>query len=369
MYNEGKARIKHSDKAFLNPIAKFMRDVSIAFVAGVAGKSTKILDATTATGIRGIRYYLETESKDITLLDINEKAYEQAKKNASFNKVKAKVLNKSIQEFANTTNTGFEMIDLDPFGGISPYVYDLMKLCRDGTYFMLTATDGAVLCGAHTKACLKLYDAQPMHNELCQETGIRIMIGYVARVAAQFDYGIDVIMALSQAHYMRVFLKLKSGADAASDSVSKLGYAYYCGHCGTRYTNTGAIAKPPIACCEKSSSSTLVSGKMWLGRLYDKDTVAKVRSAIEKADADKQGMRLLDTIIGEYDVPLHYSIPKTTKQMGVTAISPIDVMNALKKKGFEATRTQFGDSSLKTNASMEQIRKIISTNQKGKDTK
>ena len=31
-----------------------------------------------------------------------------------------------------------------------------------------------------------------MHNELCHETGMRIMIGYIARTAAQFNLGIDV---------------------------------------------------------------------------------------------------------------------------------------------------------------------------------
>ena len=159
MYVEGKARIKYSDNAFLNPTAKFVRDLCVAFAGSIASKETSILDPTAATGIRGIRYYLETRSKDVTLLDINKKAAAIAKKNLAFNKVKARLLNKSIQEFANTTDERFDIIDLDPFGSIAPNLYDILKISKDGTYLTFSATDAAVLCGAHPKACLKIYAA------------------------------------------------------------------------------------------------------------------------------------------------------------------------------------------------------------------
>ena len=61
-YKEGKAVIA-AGNAFLNPESRFSRDVSIAFASMVSKKGTRILDATTATGLRGIRYYKETKAK------------------------------------------------------------------------------------------------------------------------------------------------------------------------------------------------------------------------------------------------------------------------------------------------------------------
>ncbi len=212
MYREGNAAIKYACRSFLNPDALLSRDISVAFVASVADRHTRILDSTAATGIRGIRYYLETPSKDITLLDMNDGAFADLKKNISFNKVKAKAIGKSIQEFANTSKEKFDIIDLDPFGGATPYIYDLMKISKDGTHLLITVTDTAVLCGADYAACMRLYDARPMHNELCQEVGLRLLIGYVARVAAQFNFGIDVLASFSYLHYMRIFVRLRHGA-------------------------------------------------------------------------------------------------------------------------------------------------------------
>ena len=141
MYKEGDARIKYADGAFLNPKAAISREISIAFVKSLAKKTTCVLDTTAATGIRGIRYCLEDGIRDLTLLEINANAYKAMRRNLKFNGVKATALNTSVQEFANTCNKQFDVIDLDPFGGVAPYIYDLMKISRDGTHLIATATD------------------------------------------------------------------------------------------------------------------------------------------------------------------------------------------------------------------------------------
>jgi tRNA (guanine26-N2/guanine27-N2)-dimethyltransferase len=358
MYEEGKARIKYHDVAFLNPTARFLRDLSVSLVKMEANRNSAVLDATAATGIRGIRYALETKAKDVTMLDINERAYKEAKMNTAFNKVKGRVLHQSIQEFANTTDERFDFIDYDPFGGVSPSIFDLLKIAKSGGWLMFTATDAAVLCGAHQKACLKLYDAVPLHNELCHEVGLRILIGYVARLASQFDYGIEVKLALVYAHYMRVFVKLEHGSDDATRSLSELGYVYYCNSCGSRYWRKGAVPKPDIRCCAKAHSNTLISGKMWLGNLYDKELVSRLITELE-GKTEKAGLKALSLINDEPDIPLYYSIPVTTKKMGVPGVSPLIILDMLKKEGFVASRPHFDMSSIKTDAKIEDITRLV----------
>lgn len=284
MYTEGKARIKYTANAFLNPAAKLSRDYSVAFISSVAGDNMKVLDATAASGIRGIRYALETNAKDVTFLDINRSAFGSLKKNLAYNHVKAKAYNSSIQEFANTTHEKFDVIDLDPFGGVTPYIYDLMKVSKDGTYLLATATDTAVLCGAQHKACVRLYDSVPMHNELCHETGMRILIGYMARTAAQFNFGVEALLSLSYMHYMRVFLRLDSGTKRATESMGNIGYAYQCSKCHDRYCKHGQI---PDAACRTCAGRLSVSGKLWAGNLHSKGVAESIRMQLERNGAGR----------------------------------------------------------------------------------
>ena len=219
LISEGKARLYTGDNVFYNPEMKTLRDVSVLFLKAISTKRKRVLDATAATGVRAIRYALEAGAKDVTLLDINARAARVAKKNVGFNHLKFEVLNLSIQEFANTHRGSFEIIDLDPFGSPSPDVYDIMKLCWDGTILMITATDTAVLCGAHEAACVKIYGSKPLHNEMCKEVGIRILLNYVSKMASQFNFGIAPLVSISDRHYMRIFIRLEYGATKAIGSV------------------------------------------------------------------------------------------------------------------------------------------------------
>lgn len=368
MYKEGKAKIKYLKDSFLNKDGMVSRDISVAFIAGIANKKTKIIDTTSATGLRGIRYYLETSSKDITFLEINKKVFSSLKKNIRFNKIKAKTLNQSIQEFSNNYTDKFDVIDLDPFGGVTPYIYDLMKLAQGDTYLLVTATDAAVLCGADYKACVRLYDARPMHNELCKEVGLRILIGYIARIAAQFNFGMEVTLSFSYLHYMRVFVRLEHGSANALESIKKLGYAYYCSKCGYRSMKSSFF--PAMGNCKNCGKELEIAGKLWAANLYQKNRLYEMldHMTLDYREGNSKehnyspgGIHFLRELTNEIDIPLYYSIPKLTRKLGVGAVSDKKVLEALRKKGFLVSRTHLEKSAIKTNAGIEDILKCIKT--------
>jgi tRNA (guanine26-N2/guanine27-N2)-dimethyltransferase len=352
MYTEGKAKIRDSGKAFLNPKGKASRDLSVAYVSHLAKKGSSLVDATSATGIRGIRYALESGIRNPTLLEINQAAYKAAKANILLNKVKAVALNTSIQEFANTGNGRFDFIDLDPFGGITPYVYDIMKISGDGTRLMVTATDTAVLCGADSKACIKLYDSKPIHNELCHEGGMRVMIGYIARVAAQFDIGINVELSVSYLHYMRSFIRLTAGANAAYASIAKMGYLNYCDKCRNRETERGFISKNSV--CSNCKGKMAAYGKMWMGELKDQKLADALCRSI-KGDDGEEASKLLETIKSELDIPFYYHIPTLTKRYKIGSVSPYAVADKLSEVGYKASLTHMKSSAIKTDASLKEV--------------
>jgi tRNA (guanine26-N2/guanine27-N2)-dimethyltransferase len=365
MYSEGKAKIRESDKAFLNPVGKASRDLSVAYVKLLANKKSTLLDATAATGIRAIRYAKESGIKNPTILEINDIAYKAMKPNLTLNKIKADARNESVQEFANTTNQRFDFMDLDPFGGITPYIFDLMKITNDGARLMVTATDVAVLCGADSKACMRLYDAKPIHNELCHESGMRVMIGYVARVAGQFGFGINVELSISYMHYMRSFIRLTHGAASAYSSLEKMGYLKYCDKCCNREVEMAFL--PKASDCRNCKTKMAAYGRMWMGELKDQKIVDKLDAALKVDDEKKEAAKLVSVIKDELQTPFYYHIPTLTKKMGVGSASHYSVAEALEKKGFKVSQTHMKNSAIKSDAGLIEVMAAITSVRKSKD--
>ncbi len=351
MYREGASTIRYTSGAFLNPEARQSRDASVAYLKAHASRDSLVLDATAATGIRGIRYFLEAGTHKVGFLEINERAASSMRKNIAINKVKPYVIGKSVQEFANTTDDRFDFIDLDPFGGVTPYVYDLMKISGNGTRLMATATDTAVLCGADQPACVRLYDARPMHNELCHEVGLRILAGYIARTAAQFNFGIEVELSFAYMHYMRMFVRLLHGNGAAMRSVRSMGYAHHCPAC--LYTGTERSILSKRTECPECGKGMEVSGRMWLGAINSKEEASMVCDNL--GDSDERSRGLVESIIGEAVAPMYYSIPRVTRKLKIGAVSPMSVVERLRSNGFDASLTHMEKNAVKTDAGINEV--------------
>ncbi|MEM0094806.1 MAG: hypothetical protein QW046_01685 [Candidatus Micrarchaeaceae archaeon] len=347
---EGSARIMLREGVFYNRKATSLRNVSVLFLnavkeLGMLGAEPRLLDCTAATGVRGIRYALECGIKNVDFIDINKSAASLTNANIKLNRIKARVRNIGIQEFANSSGVGaYDIIDLDPFGTVVPYIFDLMKISKDGTILMATATDTAVLCGAHKSACIKLYSSIPLRGELCHEVGTRILIGYIARVAAQFNFGIEVMMSIAEFHYIRVFLRLKRGAIAAKDSVSKNGFCTYCKRCSNFRCSVvpNSLGKK----CGYCGAEMELSGPLWLGNLYSKDVV---RLMLRNASGAER--KVLETIEDEIDTPLFYYMPRIT---GFLSIGSVSLLGVIKRLG-SASRTQFSSDGIKTRKSIGYI--------------
>ncbi|MGC8629300.1 MAG: tRNA (guanine(10)-N(2))-dimethyltransferase [Candidatus Micrarchaeia archaeon] len=352
---EGLAKIKIGEGVFYNPKMKRLRDLSVIFLNVAAKQNARILDATAATGIRGIRYLLETPAGSAVLLDINKKAAEAIEQNIKLNGLagKAQALGLSLQEFANTgKNEAFDVIDLDPFGTPVPYVFDLMKLSKDSTLLMVTATDTATLCGAEGAASIRLYAARALKNELCHESSIRILLGFLARTAAQFDFGIEPLLSIAELHYVRVFVRLKRSAKSAVSCLESIGTASKCNACPSFYYSLGLSPVPQK--CSYCGSPTSVFGPLWLSQLYDKQIVGKMLAyAIE--EKQESIAETLQKIYYEYDTPFFYSLDKTTEYLRVGSV-PIDKTIEMLQSGAKiASRTLFSKNGIKTNAKFEEV--------------
>lgn len=352
---EGAATIKIGRGVFYNPKMGKLRDISVLLLRALALKKAGLLDATAATGIRGIRYALEAGVKDVTMLDMNKDAYRNAKANVKLNKLRVRTIGKSVQEFSGAYRGAFDIIDVDPFGSPTPMIHDVLKISRGGTVLMVTATDTATLCGAEGGACLRIYGSSPIHNELCHEAGVRILLNFIAREAAQFNFGIEPLLSIADMHYMRVFIRLHRGAGEAVKSMGNSGFGAYCNNCHNFSFQKG-VAVSAKGICDNCGKKMQVFGPLWLGNLFEKQLLGRMLEL--GRGYSSESLKLIEKISEELDTPFFYSIPKMTSYLKISSVSLDSVLAILRKK-HPASRTHFDKDAIKTTAGIGDVIKSV----------
>ncbi|MEM3791259.1 MAG: methyltransferase [Candidatus Micrarchaeaceae archaeon] len=342
---EGLATIKIKEGVFFNKEMKNNRDISVLFVKSMEKEDKSALDATTATGIRGIRYILEAGAKDVVFLDKNEKAIENCKENLALNSLQGAVVNTGICEYAHQESRKFDVIDIDPFGSPANMIECGIKLAHDKSMLLITATDTAVLCGAEHSACIKNYFAYPLHNHLCKEVGIRILLSKVAESASKHNFGIRPLVSISEKHYFRIIIGLEYGAVNAITSAKSIGFVNSCSSCG--YFSYGKIDKfEREETCVFCKRPNLFAGPIWLGPIKDQKTLESVKSA---------GNRLLEEIKKEINVPFFYSLDVSSKFRRRSSLSREKVIEALRERSFSASATHIDPKGIRTDASIKEF--------------
>jgi tRNA (guanine26-N2/guanine27-N2)-dimethyltransferase len=343
---------------FYNPNMRFCRSMS-SLAVGAIPLDLEVVDAFTASGIRGIRYAKENRNvKKITFLDIEKSAISAAKKNSKSNKLK-----KSAAIAGNISRMAFELdadfLEIDPFGTPSPYLVDAFRFfnTKKSAYLSVTATDVAVLCGAKTSACLKNYHSKPMNNEFTHETGLRILLKKIAETAAEFNMGIEPLVSFSDRHYLKAVVLAKRSADLAADCMKKLGHVSYCKTCGWR-----GSARFPVP-CSVCGAETDYAGPLWLGELHRKDFLEKMRELNRiRHYADKEEIaRALGLMEGETAMPpFYYDVHALCRVHHTGEVPPMQyVIETLAASGARVYRTHFSPVGIKTDAPYPQIVEAI----------
>ncbi|ASJ12443.1 tRNA (guanine(10)-N(2))-dimethyltransferase [Thermococcus thioreducens] len=358
-----KAERIYDAPVFYNPVMALNRDISVLAVEVL--KPRTVLDALSATGIRGIRYALETPAKEVWLNDISKEAFNLILKNVRLNLgVEGEGISEKRIAFrgekevvANLDDANrlmaekfryFDFLDLDPFGSPVEFLDTALRSIRRRGVLAVTATDTGVLCGAYLHACRRKYLAEPIRGELCHEAGLRILIGTVVRYAAKYDLGVDVLLAYYRDHYFRAFLRLKSGARKADESLSNLGYLWQEPNGRFEYTKAFLPEKLPSY------------GPLWLGPLKTQKFVDEMLSlAGTHSLAHKKTLSFIKTLLEELDVPFHYDTHALARKNNLQVGKLADIIEALREGGYHATRTHFSPVALKTDAPFEEVLGVL----------
>lgn len=331
---EANARIKISKKKkitsklliFYNPVMKFNRDINILLLNSINKNNMQIALPLAGTGVRGIRFLLELKKnkiKNISFNDNNKNFPKIIKTNLRLNKI-----NKAIKIFNEDANlfllksSGFDYIDIDPFGSPNPFLDSAIKRLARGGILAVTATDTSALCGTYPNACKRKYWAIPLRNEIMHEFGLRILIRKIQLIGSQYDKALLPIFSYYKDHYMRLFLLCEKGK--------------------TKVTNI-----------LKQHSHFQNSGPIWLGKLWDTKLVnkmlknAKIRDLIKFLAIIKDESKI--NTVGFYD----------THKLSKKIIKKDILIKKIKKKGYKAADTHFKGEGIRSDIPKKELIKLV----------
>jgi tRNA (guanine26-N2/guanine27-N2)-dimethyltransferase len=341
------------EPVFFNPDQELNRDVTVAVLRAYRERdprATSYLDATAATGIRGVR--AAADGWAVTCSDTDPDAVALCERNLVANDLQGTVHERDANPLLH--ESVYDVVDLDPFGTPIPFVDAAIQGTRD--LLCVTATDLAPLCGAHFDAGVRRYSAVPRNTEYHPEMGLRVLCSALVRTAARYDVAATPILSHATRHYVRTYLELDRGAGIATEAVERLGSVHHCQHCLRREAEPGLIPHPPRTCPDCGEAIQTAS-PLWLGPTTDPAFADAVRGAVPDAFGTADRSRsLLETLAAELDRPTHYDQHRLCKRWGRSAGPMEAFLDALRDAGFAASRTHYGGTTFKTDASVTEIR-------------
>ncbi|MCK4458218.1 MAG: tRNA (guanine(10)-N(2))-dimethyltransferase [Methanosarcinales archaeon] len=344
--------------AFYNPHTTFDRDLTIASLAAFTGTVDTLesyLDTFAATGIRGLRAASEL-GLAVTINDRSPDAACLIRQNIVLNGMQSRC--EVTNEDANVLlhQRRFDVVDIDPFGSPAPFLAAASRSAKK--MLCITATDTAPLCGAHLNAGIRKYACVPVNNEYHAETGVRVLMGAIARALAVGDRAMVPLLAYARRHYVRVYARVLKSATSADKSMKQLGFIVHCNNCGFREPVAGIVPRV-LDRCRICGHRMKASGPMWLGRLYDLAFCESVYSELIDRESDKQAIKLVGTCKNEINIPTFYEHHLICRAVGVSPMKIDGFIDLLRDAGFEASRTHFSGTAFKTDADISSIAGIL----------
>ncbi len=350
---------------FYNPLMEFNRDLSlIAFQAYInlyaPHKPVNILEPLSATGARGIRYATELDDVNKVIVnDINEKALNIIRKNVETNKVQDKVLiyKRDASSLMHTLHREdpfpISIIDLDPYGSPAPFADAAFSLIGHKGMLAVTATDLAVLSGSKPQKAYKRYwtEISPKIPQK-KEIAVRVLLGYLAKIAASHDKAIKPLLSYYSDHYIRVYLLIERNATKAFKYLKdNIGFMIFC-----ESTGYGFLSKRDV-CCNTTGDCNTAAGPLWIGNLFDlaflEEMIKLSYKKFRYLNTFNRIEKIMNIIKSESKIQnkIYQHIPSIASKIA-GSLPPYDsLLKCLNDLGLYSTRTHFDPLGIRTEAS------------------
>lgn len=337
---------------FFNRRMELNRDITILLLPLL--EPDEYLDAMGATGIRGLR--VATECKiPVAIADRDPKAIELIRENVLHAGMDIEVIERDMN--ALLSERSFDAVDLDPFGTPAWVIDAAIRGCR--RFLFVTATDTAPLCGAHLKAGIRRYGAEPMNTEYHSEVGLRILLGFVVRETVKYDRGIEPLFCYAREHFTRLHLRILRGPKAADETLSHIGFIHQCRKCPYREEQPGLHAVSLT--CPHCGEPLQPIGPLWLGKIAKDEIVSRLCDAAVTAELGtiKDIRKLLATSREELPTSSFYDYHEIAKRLRCSPPDINVVLQRISATGYPASRTHFCGYGIRTTAPLSVIYEAV----------
>lgn len=357
-------KICSNAQAFLNPAQKFNRDISVLvarhLLKDISG--AKILDAMSASGIRGIRYLKEIDNNiHVFFNDFNPRSVAEIKKNIDLNGLNLgsyTVLNEDCNSLMCSHTSHFDFIDIDPFGSCSLFIDNAIRAVKHNGVLAVTATDTAVLCSNESK-CFAKYNTVIKKGPTCHEQALRTVLSFISRTASKHSAGIEPLLSISVDFYVRLFVRVIKNKHTARSSVTDNSLFMLCSCFNTKEVplnkNTSISSL-----CEVCNGTMKLCGPFWRHAMSNKKFV---RALVHNC-TDTRIVGMLNIITSELDVFGYFSINDMGRFAKCNALSMKKLVYAIANLGYNVSATHCKLNSLKTNAPLSLLYSAMLKNDK-----
>ena len=338
------------------------RDLAVLFAGShfPHAKRLRACDPMAGTGIRTARYLLETPNVvHVVAGDSEDAATEVVQQTARMNGVEDRVTAVHADAYtllSNHVKDRFDLIDLDPFGSPAPFFESALRATSTGGVIAATATDMGPLSGARQAACLRKYGVSSIRTEFEKEMAVRTLAGSLVSAASRLELGITFAFSHTTDHYARTYLVLNKGRKEANQSLQNLGYVVYCPGCLLRGASQFISMMPNK--CPNCGCATRLGGPFWLGPLWHRQTVESMIRHTPALVSSRltEVQTMLSLIEGEVDSPhFYYTTDSISSAYHVKPRSIASLIESLRIRGFQASRTHFNPAGFRTNAPLSAI--------------
>lgn len=345
---------KEPGEVFFNPAMAVNRDLACLLMRVAARDGWSVLDGLAATGVRGLRYALETGvALQAEWNDWNPAAARLIAENAKRNGVEPRVENRSLAALLH--ERVWNAVDVDPYGSPAPFLDAASRAVRHGGLLGLTATDTMALAGVYPAVALRRYHGLPMHGELGHEIALRLLAAAAVRAGARHDVGYAPVLAHATDYYYRVVLRASRGATRADAAMTQLGHAFFCRACGER-------GMAELRACPRCGGATQVAGPLWAGPLVDAEVADEMAARESEATfaRGEESRGLLGLLREESRAPpLFFDLHKSAQRVGVGSGSPARIVASLRERGYSTWRVHFNPLALRTDAPARDVMEIV----------
>lgn len=363
LIEEGKVSILITPKVFYNKLARFSRSLGVPIVINEArsiGKQLVIADALAASGIRGLRYYVESEVIDrVFFNDRSKDACEAIIKNIRLNKCdNCEVYKFDANLFLNLFGESFyDLVEIDPFGTPSPFFDSAIISVKNRGVAAFTATDLTALCGIYPKSGFRKYGVLVQRTFFCHEIALRILIYNVLLAAGRHMRIIHPILSHFTEQYARIYVRVEKG---------KLKYPFE--NVGFILYDSKNIRTINLLDYSKKISrfnGTLI-GPLWVGPLHDYKFVENILekeyfNMIGELRDISRAKKLFKLFLEECNMPpYYYDIHKLSKKLKIPSPPLSRIVGEIVSRGFKATRTHFSGHGLKSDIPLEKFLDVLS---------